>query len=317
MPTEPLKGLLDRDLSKAMAKDLIDVACPLLQELVNYATNAWRRCETSMSKAENENLAAVFLYLHIIEMTDGIEALLRGSCCVPAMPLVRSSFEGLVSIEYILESPSKYVQRSLSWLAGYAHERLKKHRGLDPSTQRGKELWQEIQSDPTLSRTLKAMPTKAQAQQIQQPLTKLLNRPQFASIEAEYTRLKKKSKREPAWYHLFDGPASLESLCIHLGHGRLVMYELLYRHWSSIVHAGDLSRFITRTATGERAIWSLRNARDFQMVALSAATFILEATEKMLRNFRPTESIAQWCLSEIRERYLWLAQSEISIKEIV
>ena len=51
MPSEEYRDLLDRELSKAAAKDQIDLACPLLTELVNHATNALVRC----SRAQDES----------------------------------------------------------------------------------------------------------------------------------------------------------------------------------------------------------------------------------------------------------------------
>jgi len=65
MPTEPLKPLLDRDLRMVAAKEIIDITCPLLQELVNYATNAWARCIAEASGQVDEDVAVTMLYLHI------------------------------------------------------------------------------------------------------------------------------------------------------------------------------------------------------------------------------------------------------------
>jgi hypothetical protein len=59
MPTEPLETLLYRDLSKVAAKEIIEIASPLLQELVNYSTNAFRRCESSTTGNENEDVAVL------------------------------------------------------------------------------------------------------------------------------------------------------------------------------------------------------------------------------------------------------------------
>ena len=137
MPTEPLEALLYRDLSKVAAKEIIGIASPLLQELVNYSTNVFRRCETSTTGNENEDVAVLMLYLHIIEIVDGIEVLISQSCPAPAEPLVRSAFEALLSIEYILEAD--YVQRSLSWLSIYAHNRLKFYESLDPANPKGQD----------------------------------------------------------------------------------------------------------------------------------------------------------------------------------
>jgi hypothetical protein len=44
MSTEPLESILNRDLSIAQSKEALDVAIPVLQELVNHGTNALMRC---------------------------------------------------------------------------------------------------------------------------------------------------------------------------------------------------------------------------------------------------------------------------------
>ena len=44
-----------------------------------------------------------------MEMTDGIEVLISQACVVPAIPLLRSSFEALISMEYILEKEEQIL----------------------------------------------------------------------------------------------------------------------------------------------------------------------------------------------------------------
>ena len=80
--TKPLESILYRELSMAEAKEIIELASPLMQELVNYATNVLARCATSrtLSGREDEDVAALALYRHVIELTDGIEVLLSRSC---------------------------------------------------------------------------------------------------------------------------------------------------------------------------------------------------------------------------------------------
>jgi len=133
MPTKPLEKLLYRELSKVSAKELIDIASPLLQELVNFSTNAFARCASSSKGKVDEDLAVLILYLHIIEMTDAIEVLVSQSCPAPAQTLLRSSFEATIYIEYILETETEYIARSLAWLVGYVHSRLNAYRLFSPS----------------------------------------------------------------------------------------------------------------------------------------------------------------------------------------
>ena len=153
MPTEPLKTVLDRDLSRVAVKQSLPIVSPLLQELVNYSTHALIRCATSATGARkrDEDIAVLVLYRHIIEMTDGIEVLLSQGCSVPAIPLLRSSFEALLSLQYILESESEYGQRSLAWLVGYVHERVDTYEHLDPETNKGGATQKLIEDDEIAS----------------------------------------------------------------------------------------------------------------------------------------------------------------------
>lgn len=304
MPTKPLETLLDRELSKVVARDIIEIASPLLQELVNYSTNAFARCATSTSGKENEDLAVLILYLHIIEMTDGVEVLVSQSCPVPAIPLVRSLFEALLSIEYILEAD--YVRRSLSWLADYVRKRLAFYESLDPSTTRGRSFQKALSADKVVRNV--TLPDPTEVQKAIANLQNLLARPQFQSIEAEFSKYKSKHKRRPNWYRLFGGPSNLQELARHLN--KNAQYEFLYRSWSTISHAHDLSRFITRTTEGDPAIRGLRDPSQIKDVAIFAASFILNATRLVLGKFRPAEDIAKWYKREVRERFLLITRSQ-------
>jgi len=137
MPTDPLQTVLVRELSIARAKEILSIATPLFQELVNYSTNALIRCATSTQREENEDLAPLALYRHILEMTDAFEVLIASSCAAPTVPILRSTFEGLLSLDYILESKTEYVTRSLSWLATYVHKRIALYETFLPTTPRG------------------------------------------------------------------------------------------------------------------------------------------------------------------------------------
>ncbi len=62
MPTGPLESIIYRDLAKANANELSEVASPLLIELVNYGSNAIVRCATSSQGKKDEDLAVLSLY---------------------------------------------------------------------------------------------------------------------------------------------------------------------------------------------------------------------------------------------------------------
>ena len=78
------------------------------------------------------------LFLNIIETADGLEVLFSNSCSNSAIPLLRSLFEAVNSLEYILEKD--FEKRSLSWLVCYLINRRKELEKFDISTQKGKDL---------------------------------------------------------------------------------------------------------------------------------------------------------------------------------
>jgi hypothetical protein len=62
MPIAALESLLDRRASIAQAKDQIDIAPPLLQELVNKGTRPWEDASRKIAGTKNEHLAVIMLY---------------------------------------------------------------------------------------------------------------------------------------------------------------------------------------------------------------------------------------------------------------
>ncbi len=304
MPTKPFEPLLYRERARVEAKKTIDIASPLLQELVNYATNAFQRCQAASTGEPHEDLPVLVSYLHVIEMTDGIEVLVSQSCPIPAIPLLRSSFEAQLTIDYILEAD--YQRRSFAWLVCYVHDRLSSYEMLDPSHQRGEDFAASISVDEISG--FFSFPQFPDLPNAIQNLKSLLGKPNYQLVESEYQRVKRKNKRKPEWYSLFGGPNNLRELSRHTGHA--AKYDGLYRYWSRIIHAGDLSRFLTRTSEGSPAFEPLRNPKDMEVVSSLAAWVILHATRKLLGKFRTgeTESLRRWYIQEVRDRYLTLAK---------
>jgi hypothetical protein len=284
-------------MSKAASKELIDVVSPLLQELVNYATNALARCARSdqISPRRDVDLAVLALYRHVIEVTDGIEVLLSQSCAVPAIPLLRSAFEAHLGIEYILQD--EYERRSLSWLVAYIHERINAYESLDLSTNRGRGVKKLFEDDQSAFGIQRLFPNGMQ-ENIRR-LQNLLTEPHVQPVDAEYS---KSAPRRPKWYQLFNGPANLRSLAEKMHRGG--QYELLYRQWSAVAHAQDFQTLIAPTPVGNAVIRRFRDPELMRDVSRQSPRFILDATRLAMRKFRPKESLKKWYISEVRVRFL-------------
>src|SRR6266446_6134238 len=136
MPTEPLQRLLDRDFHKVEASPVIDVACSLLREIVNYGTNVFGRCEQSVRHAKVQNIhveghyVILLLYLHVVEMLDALEVLIAASVVIPSFLQLRSAFEAYLQLAWILKEDTR--RRVYAYLVYDIHNRLKTYRSLDP-----------------------------------------------------------------------------------------------------------------------------------------------------------------------------------------
>ena len=293
MPTKPLEPILYRELSKVEAKETIDKHSALLTELVNYGTTVLARCADSVSGEENEDVAPFAIYSHMVEMTDGIEVLISQCCPLPAIPLIRSSFEGLLSLEYIFERDR--VRRSLSWLASYLRARTSMGNLLDPTTTRGQQFKKTVENDD-LARLLTLPDPKLAASEVSN-FQEIICREQFDQVNKEFDALKSRRRRNPPWYGLFGGPSSLQQLSEAMGRG--AQYEVLYRQWSSVAHGQDFRAF-RKDPRGETTFNRLRDPGRLGDTTTFASNFMLAATRTMLKGFRPGEDISIWYKAEVR-----------------
>jgi hypothetical protein len=300
MPTKQFEPVLYRELRRVEAKKMIEVASPLLQEEVNYATHAFQRCQDSIKGvSKDEALPILVSYHHVIGMTDGVEVLISQSCIVPAIALLRSLFEALLTIEYICKKDSK--NRAFAWLVCYVHNRIKQHELFDSSSQKGKEFIKALENDG-LDKNFN-ISVNFDAKKAITNLLSLFNRPEYQIVENEYQRIKDARKSDINWYSLFNGPSNLRELSKYLN--RWSDYDLLYRYWSNIIHVGALSHFLTRTKNGSPAFKPIRNHEELILIVKMTSLYIVAATQVMLNKCHPGEdkSFGKWYITEIRAKY--------------
>lgn len=304
MPTKPFEKLLYREMRKVEATEIIKIASPLLQEEVNYATNAFERCQVAAGKLEpDEPVPVLNAYHQIIGIVDSIEVLLSQSCPIPSIPLLRVAYEGLLTLGYILKEDSR--RRAFAWLVCYFHDRIKRYKMFDSNRQQGKEFIAALK-DEELDQFFDLPPYQDVDHAILN-LESLLKKKNYKEVEEEFTKTQK-IKRRFNWYSLYDGPNNLLELARYLK--RLASYSMLYRQWSSFVHCGDLSYFLQPTDDNSPALNVIRNPKEIQLVCTFASTFIIDATRLMLQKYRAGEmkSFTNWYLTEVQNRYLSLAK---------
>jgi len=310
MPTEPYKPLLDPDLAAVSAKELIDLAAPVLREVVNNSTWVYQRCQaaTSALGGVDEDLAPFALYRHVIEVADGVEVLISKSCSLAAIPLVRSAFEASLGLEYLLKDDT--ARRGLAWLCAYSRQRIAYYELLDASTSRGGRFlaaWEkafEFSLEPPAGQPEKALAN----------LHSLFAEPHMAPVCAEFEVQKRAQNRDPNWYSLWGGPKHLSALASSLD--REVEYMALYGKWSRFAHAGDLAPYLMRRPLGGTGVVSLRAPTELAQNVNLLVGFVLRCTRLMIDHYRKGENIQDWYLREVQEPWKKLAQARVKLTPI-
>ncbi len=303
MPTAPNIQVIDRDLSVVSASAIVNIGSPLLTEVINYSSQVLMRCATSKyiknSEKKDRDLAPLVLYRLMIELTDGIEALLSKAIGNPAIPIIRSMFEALISLEFILENNIMYEKRSIAWIVGYADGRLRSHKQFDKNTVQGQQFVISWENDPTTSNI--EFPPSEMVQKAILNMEKLLDKPHIKQVYEQLTN-ERKNKKRSSWYSIDGGPENIKKLSEYLSRGG--QYNLLYKQWSGVVHATDFAFIAPTGKKGEGAIKGLRDAKEIKNLYMYATTFLVTATKKMLTKFRPGEDgyFAKWYEKEIKQR---------------
>jgi len=311
MPTKPVETLFDPDYVKVQIRPLLDLAIPLLEEARNFALNAFARCSYRPDGGD-ENLAVLLPYLHSTEMLDGIAVLLAEAAVAPAVLQMRSMFEALLTIEYVLEGDM--VRRGHAYLVGDVVARLEAVERADPTSEAGKRLRQFASSELGDSDALSLNLPEGEIDRQRELLEQLLSRPHWKESYDEYRRLKNARRTgRVRWYQLFGGPNDLFSLAAKLGHGGI--YETVYRWASGTAHVEDaVRRIVVPTGAGEAAARHFRDPSVFVTVAELALTLSTTATYKVIEHYRHSElpQLRDWYQRELRAGRMQLRQIRLT-----
>jgi hypothetical protein len=297
--------ILDREISRAAVEPYRVYASPALAAVVDYGLATFERCSAT-AKTGDENFGILFSALHVFEMLDGADILLREGAVAPAYPLLRSAFEGMLVVEFITENDTQ--RRGAAYVVEEIHRQLREKGSLDKDTDRGKQLLAEIAKDQH-GLAIEFPPSSELKVQIES-LEKALSRPHLKEAVDEYARLKKLKKRS-AFYSFWGGPASIQQLAQCLKRG--AQYEILYRWWSRTAHGGDLPRQAS-IFENQTAVRVFRSADGIGSIYSLAITLGLVTITKILLHYRAMEvsggTFSQWYIDTVRPAYLALNLTE-------
>lgn len=281
MTNEP-KNVVDRHLAIALASELVERAHPLLEEVVNFGASVLSRCKHHVGPLpiSPEDRALLSLLRHVLEMTDAADSLIRVASSSAVDPLLRSALEAYFAIAFIAFDNTKRARRGRAYMVSVLQKQLKDLRTTVPGTVEQNQLLSKVQADKYVAAFV-PKPDSDIDQQILR-IEEQLSTPELKPIVDDHAALKKQpGEKKAKWHRLDGGPKTIEELASAVGHSGV--YEVLYRSWSTYVHAQD-------SAAPSDPNWpKLRQNRGIKVAADLMSWIAVESTRIVLVSFRPAD----------------------------
>lgn len=303
MPTKPNENFIPRNIENPEIQEILNQYSSALEELVNFASHVANWCSEKIHGGEE--LAPVILsFRHIFELIDAISVLVKYSCIEPCKILLRSVFESVLTVKYILEKDT--VKRGMAFMTCCWHLEINNLRKLNPKDNMHKQFLAKKRRDKYIKNV--PLPKIPNAKDRIIIIEDHLNSPEYIESEREFQRLKSAIKRKPKgipkkrfnWYSMYGGPANIEGLADYLE--LPLEYELLYRDWSGLVHGIDIIMKNIEVVDQDRSsISQIRLPRDAFEITKTAMNFGLEIIPRFVENFVPAkiQESRDWFSKEI------------------
>lgn len=279
MPVEkaPHERLLDREAGRHGNAEYLATLDEALSGLINEAT--WIFSRVWESNAGDLTAEIVLLILrHIMEMADAVHILLLQSATRPAQVQLRSMFEGMLYLEFILEADSD--RRARAYMVGSRLHYLRFAKRLLKGSEARKQFLKEVETDPLVSDEMLATWISDSVEV--EAAEAYLEGDELGDVYAAFPR------KKVHWYQALEGkPSDLRALAIHLNKGA---QYILIDGWSRAVHPDTIPAQIdTSDDPNSRRVRTFRDGGDMSNTATAAARILRLSVEMVLKRFRPTE----------------------------
>ncbi len=266
-------------------KQLTNCIADLRQRLA-LAEGLFRQCEQRASDPGGVDFAPLALFLHIMQMGDGILILAEAMSSAPMFPLLRSMVESHFSLEYIIgkESNSRdHEKRSLAWLVFCINQDIALQDMIDPSTTRGDTFKAELKAGcGSIGQEIcNHLDRRPYPQHGSRPLHERLGEPDLVILQEEYQKLK------PGYFfQLIDrNIPGIEGLAREIG--QWPEYKIFYRPFSHTVHGTDPLRLLEVKGEGDVRFGALRTTDEQEFLVGLAEAVLHMAGSTLAKHYFP------------------------------
>jgi len=229
MKTNPIENFIPRDLNPKVSK-ILQQYSEFLEEIVNYGSNIMTWKPNDYFKGDQALPISLFLR-NYLSYVDACSILVKYSSIEPCNGLLRTSFENLLYILYLIDDPSG--QKGMSYIIWNAFEKNKILNKCDGTSQAYLRLAEGLKNNELLKD--EKPPILKDIDRLKEKNKRLINSKKYSGIVEEYHRAKNKVRKKPVnWYSMFDGPLNTRELAIKLD--LEPFYEILFKSWSSSTH---------------------------------------------------------------------------------
>ena len=289
--TESVENILPRVLNEEQQKVLNELS-DILEEVVNFGTHLIK-WDLDQKTGSDERLTCILFLRNLIEEIDSISILTRKSAIDSAKSLLRTALENFFYLEYIFQEDT--YNRSMSFLVWDTINQQTLINKFDLNKEQGKEFKSKLEKDKLLNDF--DFTDEKTLEKYREFGKNLLEHEEYKKVTAEYYRTKNstKSKKNPQWYSLFDGPKNLELLAVSIGYPAI--YDAFYRNYSMSTHGNDIIRGkIKITENGKPGIVQIRYPGDLHLVVFNSINIAIMAYIAYCKARLPekVESFQEW-----------------------
>ncbi len=293
---ESIKEILSRNIEEESLKNILNIYSDAIDEFVNMGTNiiAWA---LHKKDGKDHDLILSLILRRFVELADSISILVRSSSIEPAKIILRSLFEMSFYIEYILKNDTerKITIFSLN------------------------EDWEEKAALRSILDRFKSELGEEDKKKIKERINKIgciLDSQEYKEIMDEYKKVKKKIKRSPKWYSLFNGPKNIAEIAKYIN--RENIYIIFYKFFSKTTHGTDVIKGkFNLNDKNIPSIYQIRIPEDAKFIAswtLRLLSLIyIKFTEKVIPQKR--EKLTLWYEKEGKSYKDSVEQSNITVKK--
>lgn len=155
MSMRPREEVLDRARSddNEELRQILEKLAGGIEETVNFGTHVFAWCNEGAAGHSDEMAPLILSLRHVLQMFDAVSILIREGAIEPCNHHLRSAFESVLTIKYILQQ--NLEKRAMAFMVWHVHQRKKIYKNMTQKLKWGsssRQAWKVLLSKMSVLR---------------------------------------------------------------------------------------------------------------------------------------------------------------------